>query len=277
LPGPVNRLGPVTDSEQQERWLRARARRSLNPADPEFGESGLHGKRDGSGVGVLVLPADDLAQPVDFTDELLAMIPERFTGLTANGVGPLHAVTSTSGALIRFSPGTNDEGWGGFIAVERCGGVQCGVGATSRYPMPIGVSGATGPPVLRLFALVHVVRVAVQLQAGVIEWAKRQLPEVLIGAPFEVIVAVPDAIGVVLGGLNEGWEQPEHSLLPPARAEEANVLVRAQVVEWPNGADETRDLVLRVLDRACEAFGDRDRRYISRAPATSGTMHQGYA
>jgi hypothetical protein len=268
----------VIDLEQQDRWLRARARRSLDPADPQFGQSGLNGKLDGKGIGVLVLPADDLAQPIDFTAELLGMVPARFTGLTANGVESLQAVTTTSAALVRFAPGPADEGWRGFIAVERSGGVQCGVGATARYLMRIGVSGATGPPVLRLFVLAHLVRVAVQLQAGVIEWATRQSPKAPIGGPFEVIVAIPDTTGMILGCLNEGWEQPEHSLLPPTTcAEEPNVLVRTQVAGWPIGDDENRDLVLRVLDRACEAFGDRDRRYISRAPATGGTMHHNYA
>lgn len=265
------------DPEQQERWLRARSRRSLDPADPQFGKAGLFGELDGDGIGVLVLPADDLAQPVDFTDELLARIPVRFTGRTANGVGSLHAVTSTSGALVRFATGADGEGWGGFIAVERCGGVQCGAGATSRYLMPMGVSGATGPPVLRLFVLAHMVRVAVQLQTSLIEWAAAQLPKVPIEGPFEVAVVIPKTSGMVLGGLNDGWEQPEHSLLPPTRVNETNVLVRTQVADWPVGDDENRDLVLRSLERACEAFGDRDRRYISRGPATSGTMHHNYA
>jgi hypothetical protein len=267
----------VIDLEQQDRWLRARARRLLDPADPQFGRSGLNGKLDGPGICVLVLPADDLAQPVDFTDELLEMMPAGFTGLTANGVGSLSSVTSTSTALVRFAPGPAAESWRGFVSVERNGGVQCGVGAVSRYLMRLGVSDATGPQVLLLYVVAHLVRVSVQLQTGVIQWATEQSPKISVAGPFEVTVAIPDATEMTLGGPNEGWQQPEQSLLPLTYAEESNILVRTQLASWPIVENENRDLVLRVLDRVSQAFGDRDRRYLSRAVGAYGTMERSYA
>lgn len=267
----------MIDPEQQERWLRARARRYLDPADPQFGRAGLLGRLDGAGIGVFVLPADDLAQPVDFEDELLARMPERFTGVTANGVGSLSVVTSTSEALVRYAPGFGDEGWRGFVAVERCGAVVCGVGATSRYSLPGGLGAAEVPSVLHLFMLAHLVRVAVHLQSSTIDWAQKQSPVVPIEGPFEVIVAIPESAGMLLGGLNAGWEEPQYSMLPPPRALESNIMVRMQLEEWPKDEVEVETMAISVLDRACEAFGDRDQRYLSNQGPTRGTMDKNYA
>ena len=266
----------VISPEQQERWVRARARRSLDPTAPEFGRSGLFGQLDGEGIGVLVVPADDLAQPVEFDDEVLSKIPERFTGRIANGVAFLHAVTTTSDALVRYDPLQGSRGFRAFAAVERCGGVQVGIGSTARYEVHNPYGGGQGPPALRLYALAHLVQVAVHLQSAVLEWAQQKTPAIQVEGPFEALVAIPNTSGMVLGGLNEGWEEPEQAFEPP-RSREANVLVRVQVAEWPMGEDENRDLALRILDRSCQAFGDRDRRFLSLRGQNSGTMPQGYA
>jgi hypothetical protein len=242
---------------------------------PGFGQSGLLGRLHGAGVGVVVLSADDLAQPIEFEDELLSRIPERLMGYTGNGVGSLDHVTTTSDALIRFAPGSEVEGWRGFVAVTRSGGVECGVGATSRYVIQGGISSASGHSVLRLYVLAHLVRVAVELQGKVIDWTQKYLSETPIAGPFEIVVAVPDAEGMVLGGLNEGWEQPDDALLmTPPQAIETNVMVRVQVNHWPNTDDEIEALMFRTLDRACEAFGDRNQRYLNRS---HGVMPKSYA
>ena len=278
--GPViaTRRGKLTgrsqDFEQQERWLRARARRSLDPMAPRFGRSGLLGMLNGAGVGVVVLPADDLAQPIEFEDELVSRIPERFGGYTANGVASLDRVTTTSDALIRFAPGSEGEGWRGFVAVTRSGGVECGVGTTSRYVIQEGISSASGSPVLRLYVLAHLVRVAVELQFKVIDWAQEYSGGTPIAGPFEVIVVVPDAEEMVLGSLNQGWEEPEQALMPPPRAIETNVTVRVQVDDWPKTEEGIEALMFRTLDRACEAFGDRNQRYLNQ---NHGVMPKSYA
>lgn len=265
----------MQDFEQQERWLRTRARRSLDPTTRGFGRAGLLGRLHGAGVGVFVIPADDLAQPIEFEDELLTRIPERLGGLTANDIASLVQVTTTSDALIRFAPGSDEEGWRGFVAVTRSGGVECGVGATSRYVIQGGISSASGSPVLRLYVLAHLVRVAVELQFKVIDWAQKYSPGAAIAGPFEVIVAVPGAEGMVLGGLNQGWGQPEDGLLmPPPRAIETNLTVRVQMDAWPSTDDEIEALMFRTLDRACEAFGDRNQRFLNQ---NHGVMPKTYA
>jgi len=104
-------------------------------------------------------------------------------GQTTHGVGSLDQVTTSSDALIRFAPGSDDEGWRGFVAVTRSGGVECGVGATSRYVIQGGISSASGSPVLRLYVLAHLVRVALELQFKVIDWAQKYSRETPIDSP----------------------------------------------------------------------------------------------
>jgi len=110
----------------------------------------------------------------------------------------------------------------------------------------------------------------------VIGCAAGKVPGVTIDGQFEIVVAVPDAGGMVLGGLNEGREQPEHAFDPP-RAMEDDVMVRMQVEDWPIDPGELETLALRVVDRACDAFGDCQLRYLRRRGHAAGTMSGGYA
>jgi len=51
-------------------------------------------------------------------------------------------------------------------------------------------------------------------------------------------------------------------------------MVRVQVVEWPTTTEGIEALMFRMLDRACEAFGDRNQRYLNR---NHGVMPRSYA
>ena len=272
-PLPVRQTSCVISSEQQERWLRNRAQLSLDPATPDFCSSDQFALLDGRGLAVVVLPADVFAQPVDF-DDLLGILPDRFLGLTANAVSMLSGLTTTSSALFRFALGEQSR-WAAFVGLDRCGGVSGGIGAVSRHRISEGKH--EGTDVLCLFMLARIIRVVIETQARVLAWARRQVPAVDIGGPFEINVAIPAAAQLVLGGLNEGWEEPEHALDTPPRALENNALVRLQVDEWPTGEDELRHLLWRALDRACEAFGDRQQRFRARLGPGAGTMSQRYA
>ena len=264
----------MIDFDQQERWLRVRAARNLDPAVAGFASGGLLDNLDGTTIAVVVLPADVLAQPIDFSDDLPgAVLPERFSGLTANGVGLLSNVTTTSTALIRFAPG-GDAKWRAFVAIDRSGGITGAMGTTARYQLDRGRHAATWA--LRLFMLAHLVRVVIRAQANLLRWAATQSPAVTIGGPFEIVVAVPDTQGMVLAGLNEGWEPPDQDFDPP-RAKEPNVTVRLQVEEWPDSEDELETLTFRLLARVGEAFGDRDQRYRPARGLDVGKMAPGYA
>jgi hypothetical protein len=242
-----------------------------------FGTGGLLSYLDSPGIGVTVLPADVLAQPVDFSDDLTGFVlPDRFEGVTANGVSLLPNVTTMSTALVRFAPSYESSRWRGFVALHRCGGVQAGIGATARHQLDDGRSAASGASVLRLFVLVHLVRVVVHTQMRAIGWLAGQSAQLTVDGPFEIVVTVPDAEGMMLGGLNEGWEQPEHAFDPP-RALEKDVMVRAQVEDWATDTADLEALALRVVDRACEAFGDRQKRYLQARGHAAGTISRSYA
>jgi hypothetical protein len=269
--------GEVISFEQQERWVWARARRSLDPSVAGFGARGLLAYLDSPGIAVTVLPADVLGQLIEFTDDLPGLVlPDRFDGITGNGVSLLSDVTTTSTALVRFAPSYDHGGWRGFVALDRCGGVQAGIGATARYQLDEGRNVAPSASVLRLFVLVHIVRVVVHAQARVIGWVAGRPPAVTVDGPFEIVVAVPDTEGMMLGGLNEGWEQPEYAFDPP-RALEDNVMVRVQVEDWPTDPGDLEILALRVVDRVCEAFGDRQQRYLRAGGPEAGTISRSYA
>lgn len=263
--------------EQQERWYRARQRRSLDPAKEGFGVTGLLARLDGPGIFITVIPADDLAQPIDFTDDLPGQIlPDRFTGATAGGVAFLPRIVITSTALVRCDSHANsDMSWRAFLALDRCGGVQGAIGKTARYRSE-SAHDDTPSPVLRLFVLVHLARVVVGSQTRMIDWANETTPRTSIDGPFEVVVALPETTGMALGGLNEGWEPPDLAFDPP-RASEENVMVRVQVEEWPTQASDCERLALRIVDRTCEAFGDRQQRYFRRGVQGAGTLGPDYA
>jgi hypothetical protein len=266
----------VISFEQQERWVRARVQLSLDPADANFCSAGLFALLDGPGIAVVVLPADVLAQPVDFTDDLPGIVlPDRFRGLTANGISALSGSMTTSTALLRFAPGVPPR-CNAFVALDRHGGVLSGIGTISRYQ----VNGGRHSPMqaLHLFMLAHLIGVIIDSQARVLAWASRQSPAVDIAGPFEIVVGVPAAAQVVLGGLNEGWESPEYALDLPPRALEKNVLVRLQAEAWPADQDSLGELKVRVLNRACEAFGDRQQRFLVRqGHPGAGMMPERYA
>jgi hypothetical protein len=269
------RLGQVTTFEQQERW-QARARLRFDPADEAFWTGGLFDCLDGPGVAVIVLPADCLAQPVDFGDDLPGIIlPDRFSGLTANGVSSLYAQTTTSSAVIRYAPGDGDGAgrtWRAFVALDRNGGAQAGIGGVARYPAGDGRH-AGSAPALHLFMLAHLIRVVVETQAKVLDWAANQHSETRVDGPFELVVVVPFAFGMALGGLNDGWQEPHVGSDPP-RSREKHVVVRLQFEAWPY---DLRSLMFRALDRACEGFGNRRKPYLSVRAPDEGIMSGRYA
>jgi len=223
-------------------------------------------------VGVYVLPRDALAQPLDFDTTLPSVLPDSFRGLTANGIGHLDRSSTTSSAMVRYQHGANHSEWRGFAAVRRDGGVEVGIGATARY------QNQGEPPLngFRLFVLIHAVRIALESESGLLDRLVGLSAPAAELSPFEIIVAIPDTEGAVLGGLNEGWDPPEHAFNPP-RALEQNVLVRLDIEEWPTDSSGREDVFFRVADRMCEAFGDDQRRYIARRGANAGRMSAGYA
>ena len=111
--------GEVISFEQQERWVWARARRSLDPSVAGFGARGLLAYLDSPGIAVTVLPADVLGQLIEFTDDLPGLVlPDRFDGITGNGVSLLSDVTTTSTPWSASPlPTTMADGVGSWLSI----------------------------------------------------------------------------------------------------------------------------------------------------------------
>lgn len=209
---------------------------------------------------VTTLPADPLGSTLDFDDEALAghVLAQAFTGRTANGVGNLPYVVTTSDSLVRHARGGQvGSRWRAFVGLRRNGGVDVGVGAVlcHGYREQSDLAGVSG---YRLFILVHAARVAIETQGRLIERTGTEAD-----SPVELIVAVPGAQGAVLCGLADGWEEPEHDF-DPLRCLEPDLLIRTEVETWPLAPAAREELLLKVSGRICEAFGDPAPRFLPR-------------
>ena len=70
------------------------------------------------GAVMSVLSPDPRRNDVDFTGELFVVLPERFTGITANAVGLLHASRRSAAAAARFAMDGRDQ-LRAYVAVRR--------------------------------------------------------------------------------------------------------------------------------------------------------------
>ena len=253
--------------DQQQRWASERVARGLTRTDESFARAGLMAMLDDPGLLVAVHPADPLSTALDFDDDLLQVLPERFTGQTANGVELLGSTFVTDVALGRFARG--EQGWRVYVAIQRHGGVEVGIGASLRYRRRRDAP--EGPQILRLNYIVHAIRVAVESQGRAL--AARPPIE----GPFELVIAITDTGGSLLGGLADGWQDPASWLEGPTCLT-PEVLIRAHVDEWPIDDDAQSQLIFSAADRACNAWGTIDRLFTPPiGSANAGRLSKSYA
>jgi hypothetical protein len=257
----------MTSPDQQQRWAAEREARRLTRNDESFAHAGLMTMLDDPGLLVAVHPADPWSTAVDFGDDLLHVLPERFTGRTANGVELMGSTIVTDSALGRFAQG--EKGWRAYVAIQRHGGVEVGIGASLRYQRQR--DDYDGRQIYRLHYIVHAIRVAVESQGRALALT---LP---IEGPFELVVAVPGTGGSLLGGLADGWEDPV-SWLDGNTCVTSEVLVRAQVNEWPTDDDGQSQLIVSMAHRVCNGWGTTERLFAppNRTP-NAGRLLKTYA
>jgi len=263
----------MIDRKQREYWQGERDRRGLVPGRPDFGRSGLMTRLGDPRLLVTILPSDPLRPAVEFDDFEFAdvVLPQRFSGQTANGVSMLSYVASTSDSLIRFAkPGDQSARWWAFAALRSDGGVEVGMGSGARFdfgndtPLP-------GVGAYRLSVLVHAVRVAIATQARLC--AKLGSDDL---SPFEMIVAIPDAKGTVMTAFAEGWGRPEHEFEVPSCLEE-DPMVRTEVEAWPIDPGDQEQLLFRVASRVCASFDIHEPRFLPRVGGGYGPLSPQYA
>lgn len=263
----------MIDRDQRECWLRARDRRGLVAGRPDYGRAGLMARLDEPRLLVTTLPADPLRPSVGFDDHALvsSVLPQQFTGRTANGVSLLAYEASTSAELVRFaSRSATGTPWRAFAGVRADGGVDVAMGSVVRteYQKGTDLAGVAG---YRLFMLVHAARVAIETQARLCGW---------LGSddlsPFEMIVALPGAGDCVLDGLADGWERPEYAFEVPQCLEQ-DPLIRIEVESWPEDSAGQETLLVTMADRICASFADRSPRYRPFVNGGPGELSRDYA
>ena len=257
----------MTSADQQQRWASEREARGLTRGDASFARSGLMAMLDEPRLLVAVLPADPLSSAVDFDDDLLNALPQRFSGRTANGVQLLDSTIVTDVALGRFARG--EGGWRAYVAIQRSGGVEVGIGETIRYRGRRNDTEA--PHIYRLHYIVHAIRVAIESQGRALS---ARLP---VEGPFELVVALSDTQRSLLGGLADGWDGPDSWLEGNACAT-SEVLIRSHVDNWPIENDEQARLLTSVSDRVCNAWGTTQRLFVPpHGSANAGRLLTSYA
>lgn len=238
--------------KQQRIWDAERVRRRLTRGHERFAATGLMTELDEPRLLVTVIPSDPLAPLIDFDDNVFQVVPQSFTGRTANGVAFLGASAVTDDALVRVATGGNG-GWRAYAAIRRVGAVEVGMGSTTRYEFE---NGGEARFAFRLYYIIHAIRVVVESQARL--FSNQTLSEHSRG-PFELIVALPKTAGAVLGGLAEGWEEPGQMGWDIPESVTEDVLIRTQFDTWPASQEEQEAAIVRVGDRVCNAFGSLQR------------------
>ena len=267
----------VDVTEQRDGWRRERERRGLVRDEPEFGSVGRMALLDQPRLFVSILPSDPLAQPLGFSDEALTgfVLTQRFSGLTANGVAALSNVTTTADALVRYSDSGSGSPWRAFVGLLRDGGIEVGIGSTVRYELDTS-GGRPATTAYRLFVLVHALRAAIESQARLLARLDETGFDTARLHPFEINFALPGAQGAVLGGLADGWEEPQYAFSPSVCLDR-DVLVRLELDEWPQARDEQDGLIRAAADRICNAFGTNEPLYLARVGNLAGRLSPDYA
>ena len=250
-------------------WAAEREARNLSRGHASFAAAGLMTRLDEARLLAAVLPNDPLAVDIDFDDQLLAALPERFRGRTANGIELLGSSLVTDDALGRFARG--DRGWRAYVAVRRHGGIDVGIGSSIRYRARRDDEDA--PFVYRLHYIVHAVRVIVESEARVLLATRRPAE-----ASFEIVLGIAETSGTLLGGLSDGWPDPGSLLDDGPVCLTPDVLVRSRVDGWPMDDAAQTALITSIADRVCNAWGTTERLF---APPNgrpgAGRLSSGYA
>jgi hypothetical protein len=176
---------------------------------------------------ILLLPADPDQHVIDFDDAFWANWTTKndgpFQGRSLHWGG---SRSSTSSAAIRYDRET-EETWGRYAAVHHCGAIELGLGTSAGWRGER--HGWTGccylvPIVAAVWEVCHVcVRLA-------------KLYE--LECPWELVVALPQTKGAVLGKFAEGWAEPGEWPYEPEPCSAPAVLIRRETTsiaaDWPS-------------------------------------------
>lgn len=246
----------VADHDQRRVWKRERERTGLAEDALDLTRHPALALLGDPKVCAVLLPADPLAPLLDF-DQAVDAVPATLDGQIRNQVSYLGSeqVTGTHALRTSRTSRTSHDQPPDFLAgVARHGGAVAGVGSAAYYTTK------DDPPwrLYRLFAIVAVVRTALQTQAAVI--LRLGSGTDLAGGPWELTIAVPGAKGSLLGAYAPGWQPAEHVDNPPMCTAE-NPVVRLEIEQFPTDPDGVAALLDLAMGRAVNIFGTTDPLY----------------
>lgn len=231
---------------RRSRWRRARQRLGLgDPGDVHFGSTGF-GKHLGTpAVRLLILPVDPEVNIVDFDDEFWGWWRRAQPDPAAGGTllwGTHRYSSIQEAAVVQSFQGD----WDRYLAVERSGGLDMGLGADPRY--------GGGPYSLQLLKIVGRIWSTLTAYTAVIDRYSAQ-------GPWQLALALIGVSDSELGLFAAGWEQDRagQAQLPM----DANQLHLHEIADWPRSPDDVRDQAFRLGAVFEDAWGFDARRFLT--------------
>ena len=253
--------GSIGDIEaQRARWRRYRQIEGMSiEASDGFASGGLGRHVDDLGMRLVFLPADPEADHIPLDAETLGWLKAQ-RATPYGGQPPVwgHRHTATASALLIFDQHQEDKGWNKVLAVHRHGGMELAIGNLAYT-----VHGTRVFPLRRMVALAWAVTA---MQVELVErWSLRP--------PFELTVAVRNALGGTLGMFAEGWAEVGAGLWDFATCIEDRVVLRQ---EFDDGLDP-QGIALGLGDRLENVFGTTHRRHLANRGEYDGRFDPRFA
>jgi hypothetical protein len=242
------------------RWRTTRASlRLVDPNDAEFGSGGLARNSEDLKVRFLILPFDPETTTVEAFDKefwewWMQDRADPFEGAPRTNWGPLRSPSLTAAA--RYNRRVADPWrWDKYLALHRNGALEFGLGSegSTKYPNRVGEG------YKRAFFLITIVG---RLWAALALYSE-VISRYSIQGPFEVVLAMSETEGSLLGNVAAGWMDLGNWMgeTPPI-CPEPNILIRREVEDWPKAA-ETRDLAFWFGTVVDETWGVIGRRFLA--------------
>lgn len=244
---------------QREVWRRARAGLGLVEVGSEdFAAGGLGARVPGLSARLLVLPSDPEGTVTEFDGELWQWWLNLNSQVEGRTIDWGHEHHATLTAMVRHDRVSDDPWqWNRYLALHRTGALEFGLGT-------VGAREWNGARIFFLISILGRTWASLVQHRAVLE---RLAPY----GPWEVTLAMVRTQGAYLGNVAQGWAEPQNLIdyerLPCV---ERNVLIRLELVEWPQTDDAIRELAFVIGGRIEDAWGFKGRRFLARIGANAG-------
>ena len=255
-------MASLTDTELvRARWrrhLRAEALDTIQRDD--FALRGLATRVKHLMFRALLLPYDPDLERREF-EEIASRLDNHRNVFVGNGSVFFGGSTvPTTHALALVTQSRNDMSWERFVAVQRNGAVELGLGDGFRE--------SDGEDAPRFVELVTVVSFT---------WAMLELARHVGAAsgtqPFLLAVALPDTAGALLANLAGGYHEPGTYYNRVRACPDDQLLWNIELERPPADADESNAVALRVASRMTNAWGTSQTLHLDREGDSEGQLN----